>query len=821
MIDTANNENKVTKGNRILAEALEEINGVNVLTDRVRKQKETFFNTTPRFSAERSRLVTESWKETEGMPVVLRRAKLFQKIMERINTTIWDDELIVGSQTKYLRGGAPFIDYSPTSIIDALRAEKLTIKGEVSDALITEDEKKSLLEDANYWRGKAPGDVLKKLVSEYISEQIDDYIDAHIVSDGPFSVPCAGRNADYNKIMKMGVNGIRQQITGELNKLNMSVWGSQPKYEFLQAGLICCDAIIHFSQRYAKLAHTMAINEHNELRKKELEKIAEICEWVPANPPRTFREALQTFWFMQLANNLEAASSGETAGRLDQYFFPFYEKDLKEGNITRQEAAELLGCLWVKFCQMESVQTVHDKQIGQSSQFQDVTIGGVTRDGKDATNELTFLILEVTRQIKMTQPPVYLRYHKGISDDVLIKAIETNRDHGAGMPAFLNDAPTLIKLIDRGVPLAEARDWVAAGCIAIISSNGSTGDHGGLFNKVKAFELALHNGVEPRSGKQLGLKTGNPRNFKFYDELYNAYLKQLEYLASIFFKVWRMAQQIRSEIYYLPYASILLDDCIEKGEGYIQGGLRYPWLKGDFGDVGHQNVADGLTAIKKLVFENKKITMDDLLNALNLNFEGKEDVRQLLLSAPKYGNDDDYADDIFNQVTNDSLRILAQPDFYGKASYITRGGAAQHYWAGNTISALPDGRKAWEPTADANLSPVQGMDSKGPTAVLLSATKINHQEYAMTTLLNMKIMPTLLRTKEGIRQLLALMKTYFDRGGWHIQFNMIDPEILKDAKQHPEKHRELVVRVAGYSAYFVELSPKVQDEIITRTLHGF
>ena len=273
-----------------------------------------------------------------------------------------------------------------------------------------------------------------------------------------------------------------------------------------------------------------------------------------------------------------------------------------------------------------------------------------------------------------------------------------------------------------------------------------------MFNKIKAFELALHNGIEPRSGKQLGLKTGDPRNFKSYEELYNAYLKQVENMVNIFKITWQLSQQIRSEIFTLPFASIMVDDCIDKGKGFLQGGMRFPWLKGDYADVGHQNVADGLTAIKKLVFEDKKLTMDELLGALDVNFEGQENIRQMLISAPKYGNDDDYADDIFNAVSLDSTRIMAQPDLYGKPMHIGRGGASQHYWAGNTISALPDGRKAWEPTADGALSPTQGMDTHGPTAVFLSATKVNQMEYAMTTLLNMKVMPSMMRTQRGYAQ---------------------------------------------------------------------
>jgi formate C-acetyltransferase len=488
--------------------------------------------------------------------------------------------------------------------------------------------------------------------------------------------------------------------------------------------------------------------------------------------------------------------------------------------MTRQEAAELMGCLWIKLCETETIYSLHDRQIGQGSNFQDLTIGGVTRDGEDATNELSFMVLEVTRQLKVNQPPIYIRVHECMNEDILIKAVETNRDHGAGMPAFMNDAPTLTKLMSRDVPLEDAREWICGGCIIPMVPSGSTSDPGFMFNRVKAFEMVLYNGVDQRTGKLLGVQTGDPREFKSYDELYQAYLTQLEYIAGIVRKTWHITQQLRSELFYMPFGSLTIDDCIERGKGILQGGMRFPGLKGDYADVGHQNAADSLTAIKTLVFDEKKLTMDELLEALKTNFEGHEDVQRLLLSAPKYGNDNDVADDIFNIVSLDASRIMAAPDLDGRPMHIARGGASQHYWAGNTVGALPDGRLAWQPTADANLSPVQGADVNGPTAVLLSATKANHQTYAMTTLLNLKVMPSMVKSKDGIDKLLSLNDAYFKRGGWHVQYNMIDPSVLAAAKKDPQKHRDLVVRVAGYSAYFVDLTPKVQNEIIARTEHS-
>ncbi|MFC2003961.1 pyruvate formate lyase family protein, partial [Chloroflexota bacterium] len=461
------------------------------------------------------------------------------------------------------------------------------------------------------------------------------------------------------------------------------------------------------------------------------------------------------------------------------------------------------------------------QQSSQGSGFQDITICGVTRDGKDATNELSFLLLEITRQMKTTQPPLYIRCHNLISDELLVKAVETNRDNGSGNPCFINDAATLIKLTDRGVPIADARDWIAQGCINVYIAAAAVGGKAVQFNPAKIFELALNNGVDPRTRKQLGPATGDARNFKSYEELYDAFIKQFEHAAELGAKVARVAIQARSELFRQPFTSTLMNDCIKKGKDFHQGGLRYPQIRPSWTYIGHQNVADGLTAIKKLVFEEKKLTMAEILDALAVNFEGKEELRQMLLSAPKYGNDDDYADDIWNEVSLDTGRILTQQrDLEGYPMYICRGGGSGHWWGGKCTGALPDGRKAWEATADGNMSPAQGRDVKGPTAILLSATKVNQLEHAINALLNMKIMPAVVRTREGIRKLLSLIKTYFDRGGWHVQFNMVDREILLEAQKHPEQYRELMVRVAGYSAYFVELAREIQDEIIGRTEHA-
>ncbi|MFC1928778.1 glycyl radical protein [Chloroflexota bacterium] len=798
---------------------IDEVYKVNVLTDRVQKHRNESLAASQHICAEKCRLITQSWRETEGQPVVIRRARLFEKVLQGKSIVIRDDELIVGSQTKYVRGASPTLDYASRPFLELLTAEKLTADSEVVEAFVTEEEMSSLLEDARYWDGQAPGDVLKELVRETVTEQIDDIYEAHLFR-WQFEKPGGGRSIDYDKVINQGINGVLREIREEIESVDLSVRGNWEKYEFLKAGIICCETLINFAHRYASLARALAERESDAVRKKELEKIAEVCQWVPANPARNFYEALQSFWFAYLAINLEDGVYGDPLGRMDQYLYPFYEKDISEGRITRQEAAELLGCLWVKCNDLMVVKAEKVQQFNQGSMFQDVTICGVTEDGKDATNELSFLILEVTHQMKMPQPAVYIRYHNFISDDLMVKAIETNRDHGAGIPCFINDAPMLLKLTDRGVPLKDARNWIAQGCIDMYIAGASAAGKAVMYNPAKVFELALNDGIDPRTGKQLGLKTGDPRKFKTYEELYDAFIKQFEYTVKLAAKVARVAIQARGELFMQPFVSILMSGCIESGKDFDQGGFHYPQVRTDWNYVGDQNVADGLTAIKKLVFDDKKLTMGEILDALAVNFEGKEELRQMLLAAPKYGNDDDYADDIWNSVYLDTGRIMTQErNLEGYPMHINRGGASGHWWAGKCTGALPDGRKAWEATADGNVSPVQGSDVRGPTAILLSATKVNQTEHAMSVVLNMKIMPAVVRTKEGIRKLLYLIKTYFDRGGWHVQFNMIDREILLEAQKHPEQHRQLMVRVAGYSAYFVELSREIQDEIIGRTEH--
>ncbi|MFC1928569.1 glycyl radical protein [Chloroflexota bacterium] len=795
---------------------------VNVLTDRVRRLKQRYEEAVPHICSERSRLATESWRETEGEPLDIRRAKLFRRILQGISIIIRDDELIVGSQTKYVRGASPAVDFNPQIGSDTLFAEKITAGGLTEVAEITDEEKQSIIEDCRYWSGRSPSDAIRK-AREARFPKTTEWIKSGLMTG--FGIrPSGARPLDFAKIINRGIEGAISDAREELDKLEYTDHPAEDYNRecFLQAVIIVCEGAIEFAHRYARLAEEMAEKEKDSGRKKELEKIAGVCGWAPAKPARSFYEALQSFWLAHLCNNLETAFLTETPGRMDQYLYPFYEKDIKEGKMTRQDAAELLGCLWVKFNEMSSVKELESKENVPATNLQDVTICGVTREGKDATNELSYMILEVVAQMKTPQPSVYLRYHPQINREIFMKAAEVDVINGSGNPAFVNDGARLLSLTEHGIPLQDAREWAVFGCANAGIPPLTIGGGGmGYTNIAKVFELVLNNGCDPASGKQLGLVTGDPRTFTSIEQIVAAFKQQLDYIVSELCRAVRLSWHVRSANYSLPFCSAFLGDCISKGMDAYKGGVRYPQMVTDIQDRGGQNVADSLAAIKKLVFEEKKISMEELLQAISADFEGKEDVRRMLLTAPKYGNDDDYVDDIFNDL---SLwfqdRVGKEKNPLGAKLYGARTGAVIHVIFGKRVGALPDGRKAGEPLADGYLSPGQGRDTKGPTAVIKSASKVNHTENSKSALMNMKFDRKALDSREKLQKFLSLIKTFFDQGGFHIQFNILDRETLLEAKKYPEQYRNLMVRVAGFSAYFVDLAPELQDEIIGRTEHS-
>jgi formate C-acetyltransferase len=788
------------------------------LTPRVQRRKEEYLAAKARISPERSHLLTEYWKASEGEPIALRRAKALRHIMEGISIAIREGELIVGSQTQYVRGSFLYPEFSSHWIIQDLEKAQVS-GGDRVEWAISEEDRQTVLEDCLYWKDKSLWERNLALFREAFGSRMDDALEAGIwwqTLDRPHGRTCV----NYQKVLERGLKGLIQEAQERLSRQPLVTHQDQRKRFFWQAVIVACEALMALANRYADLAQEMAAQEPNPTRRAELEQIAQICRWVPANPARTFHEALQSFWFCQLGMQIENCATGFSPGRFDQYLYPFYRKDIAEGRLTPSQAAELLGCLWVKFTEIDIFRSVEAREGAQGSMYQNLTIGGVTPDGRDATNELSHLILEVVRQVRLPQPTVSLRYHDGLSDEFLLKAAAVNRDFGGGIPAWFNDKPSIVSLCQLGVPLEEARNWVPIGCVERGIAGGSpiTANYG-FVNIAKALELALHDGVDPRLGRRVGPATGDPRSFTSYDQLYQAFLKQWAYCLETVILAQNAGYSLHPELGQVPLVSAFLDDCIQKGKDLTEGGGRWNTLVALL-PHGYQTAANSLAAIKKLVYEEGSLSMEELLAALGANFQGKEEVRQRLLAAPKYGNDDPYADDIMNDLFRQTLDIAdGYTNPWGEKVAVAWMGITIHYYFGKFLGAMPDGRRAGEPTGDGSLSAFRGTDKRGPTAVLNSAARIDALR-GLATLLNLKFHPAVLRSADGLRKLLALIKTYFDQYGYHLQFNIVDRATLLEAKAHPEKYRDLIVRVAGFSAYFVELAPEIQDEIIARTEHA-
>jgi pyruvate formate-lyase/glycerol dehydratase family glycyl radical enzyme len=819
----------------ISTEIVKETGKVNVLTERVLKRKKACNDAPRKILFQRARSLTASWKETEADPNRLRWGKAFARVLEDSPIIIRDSELIVGVETKDVRGAEIVPECNPYDVIEQLDSKNARTMSEVMSATIDPDEA-GIREIAKYWVGKSVNDIVYKAYETKMGESYKDLIDGRkgkvaVLPDVNGTV--YKTQTIYNpRIMKDGLGGIIKKAKAEKEKtLQKSQFVPNDytaifhKLIILDVMIMTCEAIIKFAGKHADLARKMAKTEKDPVRKKELEEIAETCDWVPENPPRTFREALQFYWFIHLAIRKEAPyHSGPCPGRMDTWLYPYYEKDIKEGRLTRQEAAELVGLIWVKLNEMQMVSGSYFEKEAAGSLLQQVTLGGTTVDGKDATNDVSFLILEVAQQIKMPQPGIYIRCHNGMDHDFMVKAIECNRETRGGIPAFLNDRIAIRNFLATGYKYEDAVEWSAAGCLSYIVS------HCNLASKIAAYiivpkvlEIALNGGVDPRTGMKCGPETGDVTKFTSIEQLYKAFWTQYDYFVDKGARDYWVGYSCKVEHLGTPVTSLLIEDCLERGLDVYEGGERYPEMGVCFGQRGCVDVADAFAAIKKLVFDDKKYTMAHMIKALKANWEGYEDVHQACLQAPKYGNDDDYVDDIFNYVSLKANEIILQKPnpATGRPWRVSRPALTGHYPAGEVTGALPNGRKAKTPLYDAGLSPMVGADVNGPTALIKSATKVDQIPWNMDSMvLNMKLSPSMIQSRPSIEKVLSMLKTFFDRGGWHIQFNITSREDLLAAKKNPEQWKSLIVRVAGYSAYFVDLPPAVQDEIIARTEHG-
>ena len=785
-----------------------------LLNDRMITLKESLLNAEGKLDCERFHYLTESYRETEGEPTVIRRAEFFNKFLSE-KTIVIDENPIVGTLTKYPTGVLPYPEYS---------CEWMNREDEFFTALgmvkLTSEERELMEEAVHYWRDKCIAYKVRKGISQRYPDTKADYYDELIDAQVFFSADglYVGRiNLDYGKVLNRGLDGVISEIDEELIKLQFGDIEAYRKETYLKSMKIACNAVINLARRYALLARDMAGKEESSERKNELERIAGTCEWVPAKPARNFYEAVQSFWFTHLAAQIENATSGRTPGRFAQYMYPFYAKDKKEGRISKEESIELLELLFVKFSGIRRFLSKSLFGINMGNMFQNISLGGVSPTGEDTTNEMDYLLLEAQYRAQLLQPTLSVLYHNELPQEFLMKCIQLVRT-GIGMPAFFNNDVTTKRLLNHGVSLEDARNCCIVGCVEASTSHTCSSLQGPAINMPKLLEMALNNGKDPTTGKQLGPETGDPQSFQSYEELHEAIRKQLQYVMPIQWELDNFGVTLKSEFFPVPFSSALLDDCIKNGKDAIGGGSRYS-MDG-VAPVGVVDLSDSLAAIKKMVFEDKSnnISMKDILLALKDDFQGYEELHRDLLQCPKYGNNDNYVD----KIVQEWYDIFCQEhqrykDHLGRNRIPPALSITWHFPFGQKVGALPSGRKAWLPLTDGTVSPEPGKDKNGPSALVLSAAKVIDTIRYASNLLNMKFHSAALGTREAQQKLLALIKTYMDLGGHHVQFNVIGADTLKDAQIHPENYRSLIVRVAGFSAFFIHLDPLVQNEIIKRT----
>lgn len=781
-------------------------------TWRVQKAKERVLATKPSIDLENAGILTESFMKTEGEPMVVRKAKGFRERCQRKTVFIWDDELIVGCAGSKIRAGI----LCPDVCWPVLDNELDTISTRPQDPFLITEEDKKVFKDfiKPYWKGRS----FQEAWQARMSEDVRQLMDAAVINADLRAIRGPGElTAGYQWLITNGISGIRKRIEEKLASLDATTPEGYDKAIYLNALLIVCDGIVTLAKRYAQLAERMAGEEKDPRRKAELEKIAKICQWVPDNPPRTFEEALQAFYLYHICILMEQNAPSYNPGRMDQYLYPYYQKDIEEGILTREEAQELLECLWVKLsesCLFQDERTA--KYAAGYMMFQNTCCGGITESGQDAVNELSYIMLQATMDVKLYQPSLSARYNKEKNPDSFLRKVADLVALGTGFPSIFNDEVGIKIMMNKGVPLEEAYNWNPCGCVETnLSGKLRNWTDFAHLNLGSAVEFALTNGVQRLTKSNLAPETGDPRKFETFEEFKAAVKTQLAYLVRKAVEANHVLEAIAGELRPVPVVSLSFEECIENAKDYEWGGAKYN-MGNAISWVGVADIVNSLGTVKKLIYEDRALSWDELLEALDNNFEGYEKIRQMCLSAPKYGNDIPEVDEIATEIIRFAAEEIGR--YRGKHGRMISGilPVTAHIPGGLVIGALPSGRKACMPLTD-GVSPMQGTDVNGPTAILKSVSKINHALFGSGTLLNMKLDPSLLGNERGKRTLMNLLKGMCDLGVYHIQLNVVSPETLREAQKYPERHRNLLVRVAGYTAYFVELEKTVQDEIISRT----
>jgi len=782
---------------------------------RIEGFKKLYIDAKPSISIHRATAFTASHQKSEGESVIRRRAKAFQDVCKSIPVTIFDNELIVGSVGEFLKTGVICPEYSWKWVDE----EMDFFESRDQDPYCIDQEAKDILrkEIFPYWKGKS---LEENFLSRINPETAKILIDTGIIdNDSKWRNAIGEITADYQDIIfKKGFGGLKEEALKQLQSVEPVSAEGLEKIDFYNAAVLVCEGIVILANRYADEAMQLAQVEKDSLRKEELLEIARICRKVPEKPPGTFYEAVQTVWFTQLGSILSENSLALNLGRFDQYMYPYYSGDIKTGRITAEKAQELIEALWIKLSEwVWAISSNTAKFFAGYNSFQNLTLGGRTRDGRDATNELSYMCLKATENVKTHQPGLSVRIHPDSPNEFLLAVCKLIRV-GTGFPAVHNDSVGAAMLLAEGLSPEDARDWSNCGCVVPHSRKIGKWTSAVNINLAAALEFALNNGKNRISGKSMGLDEIPISEFKSYEEVKEAFYKQLAYLIKHSVIGSITAQKIHAEMVPRPYLSMLVEGCMEKGKDLSNGGAKYnlgPVLTG----IGIADSANSLAMIKKLVFEDKKYTLEEIGKALDADWEGYEEMRQAALVCPKYGNDDDYVDLIAAEISDYYYReVRAFKDYFGSPFNSAFMGISNYIPAGSVIGATPDGRKAKTPLTE-GVSPHAGTDLTSPTAAMRSVAKINHDVHSGGTLMNVKLSPDLLKSDRGLKNLAAIIRAYFALGAFHVQFNVISTEVLRKAQEHPEDYKDLLVRVAGYSTQFVNLSREAQDAIIERTTY--
>ncbi|PKP58657.1 formate C-acetyltransferase/glycerol dehydratase family glycyl radical enzyme [Candidatus Atribacteria bacterium HGW-Atribacteria-1] len=785
-----------------------------VLSKRVKKLRDKLVAFTPTTCIERARIVTDFYKRKDiyKYPVVIQRAMVLDEILRKMTIIINEDELIVGNRGTNIRPGVIF----PEMSVDWIEKELDTFETRNVDKFITPDSIKNELREViiPFWKGKTVDE--RSLF--YMPDDAINFLKSGCYSTARLKNGMGHFMPDYENVLKEGLSGIKNRAQEELNKLDFTVYENVKKANFLKAVIITSDAAIAFGRRFANKAKKMAKQEKNEKRIKELRAISNVCNRVPEFPANSFYEALQSLWFCHVIINLETDAMAISPGRFDQYMYPYFRRDINEELLTKEEARELLECLWIKFPEM--VELWDESFARYSAGFgigQNIILGGINSEGEDVTNELSYICLYATARLKITQPNLSVRIHNRTSNKFLKTVCEVIKV-GTGMPQLFSDNVIIKLLINRGVLLKDARNYAILGCVEPTIPGKVTGNQaGGYINLPKLLELALNNGTCLLTNKKINVSTGNPRTFRTFEEIVISYKKQVEFAVKEAVKVLQSIELAYKDLLPTPFISSVIKDCIGRGKDVSKGGAVYNFsgLQG----IGIGTVADSLAAIRKFVFEDNYLSIDTLLGALNKNFKGFELLQQKLINkAAKYGNDDDYVDILAKQALDiyfDEVEKYTTPrgGIYHPGAFSVSANVAH----GLNVGATPDGRLARKPISD-GVSPSPGRDVNGPTAVIKSVGKLDHIRASNGSLLNQRFHPMLLKDEKGLQSFAHLIRTYLlDLEGMHVQFNVVSSETLKKAQVNPNKYKNLIIRVAGYSAFFVDLSKELQEHIIERT----